>query len=467
MHTIFKPYCSVINILYNVSAKLGDKVKLIMLHVSVLLTSFIGIIRYLNPDLRTSLYYNVDYFLIAGVVLFILFLLSIINRKVSAESLRPNMIFWSGWFLCFIAIIITSFINPVRHSYLTWSILSLTVIPMISIVFRDQEDFRSIAITIARDIVLISFVFFFMNFMVTPFVPDFLPDMAHAYRGICSNENHNGMVCLAFFSAALYLMIAEEEWRFSSVLCICMSIALSYISESKTAELAMIAEVLAALLIMPRTGIRKDRNLFTVIISFVIAIALSAASGVFFIHLERTDYAAYAAVENKETSSDIEEYAPGVDDVSDFEEAVEWCQADETRNLINQLSTGRLMLWKANSKYFNLTGNGALDGPLMPEYPPSEWAHNNLVDVFYASGAFAFAGYAIWLLAGLIFVLKVIFRPKKYYTEGYLLSILSFLGLFAVLMLEITVYPTTTGIVFLSYITLFPIAFNHSDSDPE
>ena len=67
-------------------------------------------------------------------------------------------------------------------------------------------------------------------------------------------------------------------------------------------------------------------------------------------------------------------------------------------------------------------------------------------------------GYLIWLAVGWIFLIGYLIRPDLMRRE-YLFTILAFTGYFIHAMLEITIYPMITGVAFLAFISLGPVAF--------
>ena len=173
-------------------------------------------------------------------------------------------------------------------------------------------------------------------------------------------------------------------------------------------------------------------------------------------YFDRTDLNAYAIAEETKETEETEEWTPLVDEMS---EAAAVVYGNETLTKLNAVSSGRLLLWLAYTKVLKFTGHGNPRGEVFMGHPNSKWAHNNAIDIWYASGFIAFAGYLIWLLAGWIFVFRSIIAGNSFRKE-HLFTVLAFIGYFVEAMLEITIYPTNTGIVFLMYMTLAPVAFS-------
>lgn len=439
---MYKLYCFAINVLAIISLNISNIIKRCIFHFAVLFIILTGTVNYYNERIQELLGYESRRAIYFSIVLFFLLLISLIDRKIHARCTRPNSMFWAGWIICFTAIFVMSFFHPVRHSYFVWSILSLSVIPMIMIVLADRDDAFDLSVSIARDAVLISYVFFLTNIIITPFITK--PEVFREYLGICGNPNSNGLICTAFFTAALFLLAVDHNNSFVYLLSLSLSIVLAIISVCRTAQLAMILETIAAVSICLTHRIEyiREIHLVKLAVAIVAAVVLGIVAGKYLVGVDSIDMNTYAG--------------------TDYEEAVEWVNSNETRARINNLSSDRLILWKVYSSKLTLIGNGSPDGSLMPEYSASKWAHNNALDIGYASGTIALSGYLLWLLAGIIFVLKCMVGRDGYKKEQLFTS-LAFIGYFVQAMLEITIYPMTAGIVFLAYMTMHSIAFKKED----
>lgn len=435
---ILAPYCFVINILSEVSQKISSRIRNVLLHAALLLLLLTGTVNYFNDRLQELMGYESDRVRLFTTVLLIVLLIALIDRKIDAGALRANKLFWTGWFVCFLTIFVLSFVNPVKPYYLLWCILSLTVFPMIMIVLSERQDAFAVSILIARDAVIVSYIFFAANLIITPFVTK--DDLFVEYQGVCNNPNSNGLICTAFFTAALYLLAADRRNSFVYLLSLTISASLATISGCRTAQLAMLLEAITLVIIcLVHREIHIDRSRsLRLILALIVAVLLGIAAGKVLMTIDAFDMNAYAS--------------------SEYEETNRWMYEDENRFVINSLLSGRLFIWKAYSLRLNLLGNGSPDGPLMPEYPASKWAHNNAIDIWFASGFFAFAGYMLWLLAAFIFVIRCMKKKQRLRPE-YILTSLAFIGYFIQAMLEITLYPMTNCTAFLCIITLGAVAF--------
>ena len=440
----FRLYVSIINCIAAVSERIPDKARRGIISAATFCLAAIGIFPYSNSRIKDFIAFDRTAVPVS-MLLMILLLIASIDRKFDVrERIRLNAVFWAGWYLCFITMFISARFHHVRAGYNMWSIASLTVFPMLMIVWHRRGDLSSLCSVAARNMVRVSFLFLAVNLIAVPFITNTAEaeNMAPGYLGMLANPNSNGLVVLPFYTAALYLLITERRNRIVYVFAASISAMFAVISVTRTAELAMISETLIAVIIAVRCR-RTFRNRWDgkVLLCAVIAVALSAAAAAVLIHIDKMDLKSYAATEYDEAAAEV--------------------QADETLGKLNSLSSGRIVIWKAYIKSSGLRGHGSPDGPLFEGHKDTQWAHNNALDIWYASGLPAFAGYVIWLLAACFAMIRIIIR-KKTFRKEYLLMILAFAGYLTEAMLEITIYPIYTGIAFMAYVTMGPAAFENN-----
>ncbi len=443
---MIKAFCYLINLIGNFSISLGSKLRHDLFCASVTALLVIGTTRYCKSSILKAISFDQDAVLSLCSILIVLILISVIDRKIDTQEVHPSVPFWTAWFLCFGVMTITSFIHPVFNYYRLWGIMSLTVIPMIIISIMYSEDRLKIVISLARNTVFVSYVFYILTFIISPYITKegFL-----AFMGICVNPNNNGMICTSFFTAALFLLLVDDKNLFLDLLSMCVSFVIATIACSRTAQLAMVLEIIAALFIYlrHRPEHRIPRSVRSIALACVAAVVLSLAIGQALLEIDEFTFNSYAYTETEEESAK-----------ADAEEAQQWIDSDDIRTLINDVSSRRLYIWKTYSMELSLFGKGNPEGPLIEDFNASKWAHNNALDIWYASGFFAFLGYVMWLIVAVIFALRCMFGNTAYRRE-YLFTILAFTGYLTQAMLEITIVPMTTGIVFLCYCTLGPVAF--------
>lgn len=431
-------YILILNTIVAASSGISPLMRKGLLNASLFCLNLIFITAYCNDRIKDLTHYK-DYVLVTSTVLLIVVLIMSADRRIElTEYPKRRILFSIGWYLCFTAIFISSLKYYVRDAYFLWSILSLTLFPMLMIVWHRRGDYFYLCNVVAQNMVISSYLFYLANFVLVPFVTNdgiYGPD----YLGLADNPNGNGMIVLPFFTAALYMLLSRRGSSFPYILSLLLSVVFATISNTRAAQAAMLLETVVAVCIYVRHRNILARHRLSLIFKALLAAVLLASMAGYVLH--------YA------DNIDLNAYAE-----SEMEEAAEEVRQSEVLTNINNLASGRLILWKAYLKMVSFGGHGNPDGPLFEPYAESKWAHNNALDIWYASGFLAFAGYVLWLLAVWIFVLRCIFS-KKFFKQEYLFTALAFTGYFIEAMLEITIYPMQTGIVFLAFVTIGPAAF--------
>ena len=438
-------YAFIINRICAFSSKIPQRVRLCLMNVAIVSLNLLGIIGHLNEAVKEYVHYYDLLFPLASASL-VLLVIAGIEKKVARNAvLEHNPLFCFGWYVCFIAMIISGVIITTKEIYFLWSVLSLTVFPMIMIIYNDRIKLNKLFSFVAHHMVIASYFFLLINLLFVAFFTNsfFADGLGSEYLGLAPNPNSNGLIVLPFFSSALYLTITKNNNKAYYIFSMLICIMFTFISKTRTAELAMILEVLCAgVLVIRNKGLLKwELKAIKTISIIVVSLAITIVIGHCLLYIDKVDLNVYAEGEIEESYADI--------------------YGHENLIRLNQLSNGRLILWKAYLKRVSFVGHGNPDGPLFEGYEYSKWAHNNAIDIWYASGFIAFAGYIVWLLAAWGFVIRCLLK-KDGFRKEYLLTVLAFIGYFVEAMLEITIYPMQTGVVLLCFLTITPIAFKNS-----
>lgn len=435
MNYILLPYVVVINLVSNVTSRLSPRMRTVLTHVTVTITAVLGVLNYARNSIRAALPFSI---MGVTIVMMIILLLANIENKISFKKMKANTLFWAGWFVCFLIMLITSLVKEADPRDYMWSVVSLTIIPMFLIVMNDKKDCMRFCVTVATDMTVVSWLYLLANLLMVPFLTnEYIPD----YDGIANNPNGNGLICLAFFTSSLFLLVARKDNRLINLLVICMCIVVAWISVSRAAQLAIILELAVALALF-----FKNRDVFSFDIPLK-AVAVGCAIAVVF------SYAVYF------TLTKIDEMQPEVQAVTSYEEEAAKIYGDEKLLKINDTTSGRLLLWYTYMDRMTLWGNGAVYNETFPEGVLPMDPHNNAIDICYKSGLIACLGYLLWLASAWAFIIRLVFSKKVRFRPEYILTCIAFVGYFTEAMLEVKIYPMNTGIVFLSFITLSPAAF--------
>ncbi len=449
----FTIYTLIINLIGQGARKIPSRLRSFIVNASVLVLLFIGILNYINPRLQAIAHVSGGrLFSTVGLALLMIVLILIagIDHKISIDEYKFNPAFWLGWFACFIMMFVTSLIHEVRYPYFITGIVSLFIFPMVFIAWADK--YKRLVGILARNTVIMSYIFILMNLVITPLTTK--DTFLDVYLGVTSNPNLNGIIIIGFYASCLYMLLVERKRSIVYVIPIAFSIIVSYMSNCRTAELAIILETLIGAIYYIKY-IKSGERRVSVAKVIAVCLAIGLFAGVFGYVLTALD------------DMDLNSYAVTLD------EAYENLPSDFARKM-NTLSSGRVVIWAEYIKNPTLLGNGSPTEQLIEDSPASNWAHNNALDILYASGIIAFVGYILWICTAIWFILKCLFaRSDKVGKRGkpgnsslrieYLFTILTFLGYFSEAMLERTLFPFLTSAMFLAYMGLIPIAIRRDE----
>ena len=443
---IYKMYLAVINIIGKASCRLSPGARTVLMDLSISAIIFITILHYCNEHIKKILNFD-NISLTVSILMLVLLLAVSIDRPFKLRKVTVSRLFVFGWYLCFGVMLISSLFHHVNDAYRWWSILSLTIYPMFAIVWHERGDFHVLCGRLAICLVAWSFIFFVMNLAMDPFISNYLyvDQLGPDFVGMMGHPNSNGLVCMSFFTAALYLLLSDNRYTLVSATSLALCIAFTDISMCRTAQLAMILEaIVAAIIYLRHRGCYKVRwTLKIVLAAFIAAALVTVFAGKVLMYVDRMDLNAYAADE--------------------YEEMYEYVQSHETLSKINAVSSDRIVLWGAYLHRVSLFGHGKPSKPLFKGVEASKWAHNNAIDIWYASGFAAFVGYIIWLACLAVFILRCM-RKRSGFRPEYLLIALAYLAYILEAMLEITLYPMLTGVVFLAFMCMMPAAITDARS---
>lgn len=415
-------YIIIINVLAKLFSGIPQKVSLIVFRLTIFLITVVTIWRWMNAEIHSHSLW--EYERVVYIPLFIILLITSIKGNCSKYDVTWNPLFWVGWYLCFLLIIITSFFNPVAEDYYMWSIFSVIYFPAFFVVWQVRNEYDDLFRTIAWSAVICSYIFLVITILGVFVFRN--PEHLGTFFGVVGNPNSNGMVSTGFFAAAIYIVFTEERTNGWALFSCAISIALSIVSSCRTTELAIVIIMVICSLYYIKEAKKelclkkaKQKLASTSAIIIMLTIPLYLVLRL----ISSAEVFAYA-ISNKGSNPDL-------------------------YNIMNTFSSGRIDIWKYYSQDITLFGHGKPNPIGLPS--AYYWAHNNLIDILYISGLFAAVGYLIWICYCLFFVVCCF---KKPYQHEHLFVIVSIIGYIVEAMLEITIYPMNTGIVFMLYMGL-------------
>lgn len=220
-----------------------------------------------------------------------------------------------------------------------------------------------------------------------------------------------------------------------------ISIGMTLLSQSRTAELAMAMELLVGVIYYLKnyTDINWGMAVTRVVMALVIMAVTTAAVYGGINAMGKLDLNTYAATEVQK----------GIDKAGD--------RFNGSNSDLNSFSSGRLTIWKMYAKEFTFFGKEKSAYGLDRSLPATKWAHNNYIDISYSSGIFAGLGYLIWVLICQGFVIKCVFG-RRGKPISYLFTVMIIPGYFVEAMLEVLMFPATTHLAFMLFVSLMPVA---------
>ena len=438
-------YVAINNAIAYFSSKIPNRVRTAMINVSIYVLLCIGLLRYCNKVMKSFVHFS-DLVYPVGITMMILFTIAGIRCKANSRKIHIGKAFWLGWLLCFVMMFLMAFVHPVKKDYFIWSVMGIVIFPLIFIGWNGKDDFKVLCRTVSEAVLVITYIFIILSFLLVPFFSkeDLWVIMPY-YIGMAVNPNNNGMLVIAFYGPILYLLLSDRHIK--PVYCLFpmgVCIAISVISSCRTAELGIMLQTFFGLIYCYFSSVRpeKRRIEWGKILSAVLIIAVVAlASGFILSRLDNMDLNVYAG-DRMEASA---------------------VSGEEVFSKLNNLSSGRLAITQYYVEHSSFWGNGSPDGPIMEDIVSSKWAFNNAVDILYISGVIPFIGCVIWFLAVIVFIIKCFFGKVERRPE-YLFMVVTFAGYFAEFMLEVTIYPLTTSLVFLAYLGFIPVACREKES---
>ena len=423
------------------SERIENNTKQAITRLMIFVLCMLGIIRHFKTPLKEIIHCSDRTGIYIGAIALFVILVTSADQNTDFRKLNINKFCLYGWLLCFIMIFIMSFINPVRRGYFVWSIVSLLVSVPFVMVWASRDDFPQFCRLLARVMTAVAGCFVILNIVLVPFIS--APD-SDGYFGLMINPNGNGMICTGLYAACFFLLLTEEKDTlvFSVIAGFC--IAFCFVSKCRTAQIAIALESITGVVYYLRClkteGKTHSARKAVMICAIIIGTALAGSF-----------------ILEKIGSMDLNAYA--LDDPGSVT-----AETEELFNTLDQVSSGRARVWRRFISEATFWGNGSPQEPLMPWYEASLYAHNNAIEILYTSGVPAFIGYTIFLIAGIVFVIRCI-TGKNGYGKENILVVMAFTGYFVEAMLEVVMYPMCHMPAILLNLCMIPIFIRNKEPD--
>ena len=432
-------YVLLINFIAIVSSRIPAILRRALVDMSVAVLLIIGVLKYCSQEIKYITQYH-HWSVTTGTVMLAILTVALIDKNKYTVNDNINRLFWAGWIGSFAWMFALSFFHPVEDAYQVWSMLSILLFPVMFIICAQSDRVKELFNLVADRTILVAFAFFIVTLIVVPFLPIV---KSASYYGMASNPNHNGMLSTGFYSAALYKLIADKKRPLVYLFLMGMCIALSVASNTRTSILAIILESILALIYLLSRKSNKNTTgklILQIAIGATIALLTATVSGFLLKTIDKTCFTAEAMTSTSEQ--------------------------EDTFQKLDRISSKRITLWKAYIEKSTFFGNGWSGEPVIDGMRTSRWPHNTAIDILYTSGVPAFIGYIAWCLACLAFIIKSIFERNSFVYEKYY-SMIVFTGYFTEAMLEVTIFPMTTGLAFMAMLGLIPVSIKDNRRQTE
>ncbi len=368
---------------------------------------------------------------------------------------------WNGWIvypwmLCCVHILLSGLHHNITSALMFSTCVMLFVFPCLFFVWNNRGDYETLYYKVSKAMIHILFVYFALHLVLFPVIE------GEAYYGIAVNPNSNGLLGTAGIIASLYLiMVGKKKQLWLHYLSLGVAFALTYISASRASFIAITMAFIAFCICLVRLK-KQENNIkesLKIIVVAVVVVCLS--TGVFSAFLKNVTPSIKGGIENSmtaEASTEEDELEGSDSSIGD-----KFNRGDN----LNDISSGRIVIWQAYLSEMNLIGNERGDRGLYVAYTGKYLsAHNSYIEIGYRCGIFAGLLYAYIALYAAVYSFKGLFGKKLF---NYTMTIIPMAVMaFGVLSnLERALYPLEKVHILFFFLAFAPIFVKQKQFDKE
>lgn len=470
-------YLTVLNLIYKGTRHISPAVRQGIAFLSFFAMMLFLFVFYASKEFNWDLSYTQR-----GVFCIIFLSLAVImsiDRPLKAVKWNP--VFSIPWFVCGAIALVTSLLMEIGKGYLPLAICMLVVFPCMYLVWSGRGDYETLFDMAAKGFVICFFLFFVLCVIFYPF--NILTVISGRYQGATGNPNTLGLISAGAMTCGLYLMTRAKRggWLLAILAC---EIAFSFVivSESRSALFSTIAQMGIFLIYYLRYYLREHdllKSLFKVILLAVLIIGclpLNQAllsNSVMPMRTEVTKVVKQIARDAK-TEARIQRQkkrdkhprrqeqseTPATDTTPDIlaqEKPLQERFNTEGKDL-NQISSGRLTLWKLYLQELSWKGHDAEDLIINPSTGRPMRSHNVFLEVAYHLGIAAGIFYLIAAVWAGVCILKFLFS-RRFYKKypSALFSVLAISSFCLVGMVETPIFPFEREVALFYFLGLAPL----------
>lgn len=372
------------------------------------------------------------------------------------------------WYILGGLIFLSGLLHSVENSYWLWSFTMLIGFPGFYLIWHNRKDYSTL-FDIISSAMLIILLIYFVICLCTVSSQLYI---SGRYWGVMRNPNHLGKVAASGMIAVLYLYFRlKDKYRWTLGIPGGICVILAILSGSRSSMIIMAAQLLVFIsgniqfCMSDRAYIKTATGMIGFILigaaaCFLAGKSLDYCQMVHDMSMVHASTVTSVPDETKESSGQQEESVGENQTISKGETTKQNSSVLANRfsvdgKSVDQISSGRITIWKYFIARFNLFGNNwTRYTPGTPEYT-YQWAHNDVIEISYRSGVIAGVFDALFLVYLGIYVLKTMFSKRnKVYQFFTSFSIIAYCGY---AMFEVISFPFSMQYTFMCFASLIPV----------
>lgn len=468
-------YITVLNIIYKGTRYISPAIRQGIAFFSFFAMVVFLFIFYASKEFNWGL----DYTQRGIVCIIFLSISTVMSVDRPLKVMKWNPVFSIPWFLCGGIALVTSLIMDLE-GYVPLSLCMLVLFPCMYLVWNNRGDCEKLFDMAAKGFMVCFLLFFAICVIFYPF--NELTVISGRYQGVTGNPNTLGLVAAGAMTCGLYLITRAKKGGWILAIFVCeIAFSLAIVSESRSALFSIIAQMGVFLIyyvkyyIWERDLLKSVFKLLLLAVLIIGCIPLNQAllsNSIMPMRIEITkvvkqvakDVKAEARIQRQEErnkkrgirteTAALEESQDPVDALEQQETPLQERFSTEGKDL-NQLSSGRLALWKVYLQELSWKGHSSEDLIINPSTGTPMRSHNVFLEVAYHLGipvGILFLAVAVW--AG-ICILKFLFS-KRFYKQhpSALFSVLAIASFCIVGMVETPIFPFEREVALFYFIGL-------------
>ncbi len=462
-------YITILNVIYKATGKINEKIRNAIIWCFIFLLISLSIYNYAIWSRGSSIVQFerdiIGCFCLAGIAVFS------INGHLRKYSWNRQFVFI--WYVFAILLFISGLLHSVENSYWLWSVSMLVGFPGFYLIWQNREDYDTLFKLISSAMLVAMFIFL----IICLYTVNSEMNVSGRFSSAMRNPNHLGKLAVSGTAAAFYLAITSKRmWLYGIPIGVCWKLA--QLSGSRAAVIVFITQ-LAVFLVFYIKYMYQMKGLKIIIGNMIIMLCISVLCSGFTekgiehcqkqhdeIIMQEKERAerekgqkeeSSQGTEEQQTTEDLASNPPETPQISvEQNEEVLKTRSDIKGKTVDQISSGRTIIWKYYIEKLNFRGNDWKKYKAnTPEYY-YQWAHNDIIEISYRSGIFAGIFDFMFLFYLGIYVLKYVCLKKeiKPYVCFTSLCILTYGGY---AMLDVISFPFSMQYTFMFFVSLMPV----------